>query len=945
MSETPDPDLVSAPDDCRRQVAELVERFGRNRDQYRSAAYNEATLRTEFLDPFFEALGWDVANRAGYAEAYKDVVREVSVEVEGGRKAPDYCFRIGGQRKFFVEAKKPAINVKGDPGPAYQVRRYAWNAKLPLSLLTDFEELAVYDCSQKPALTDPPGTARLRFLTCDQYLEHLDEIYSLFSREAILKGAFDRFAEDHRKHRGTQEVDAAFLQEMERWREALAKDLARHNQLSVPELNFAVQALLDRILFLRIAEDRGVEHQDQLREVAGRRDCYSALCRRFEQADDKYNAGLFDFSPQGDTLCPGLTVSDRVLKAIITGLYYPSPYEFSVLGADILGAVYEQFLGKVIRLTPAGLAKVEEKPEVRKAGGVYYTPTYIVDYIVAHTVGEALAEAGTPEAVAKIHILDPACGSGSFLLGAYQCLLDWHLRYYLDHDPERQARKRRPPILRLSEHDWRLTIQERKRILLNNIFGVDIDRQAVEVTKLNLLLKCLEGVTRETADATLQLFHERLLPNLDENIKCGNSLIGSDYFADRLLPDEEELRRVNPFDWEQGFPEIMKAGGFDCVIGNPPYLSFSGRQKPEGYEGSIAYWKRHYPWDSWPTSHGLFLVRALELRRSGGTISFIVPDQVGHLAGYGPLREQIISRTGVREVRYWGEHVFGRVVTPALTLVVGDPVVAPTRIVDRNGAERMVQLGGAAPWVAYDNRGLLAKLAQVGRSLGDAVRDPGVHTGNCSAKLVTNEPIAECDCVPVLEGKQVSRYECASARKWLRLDYAPRRGEYFRIGHRDNYRQASFIIRQTAPYPIVGPRVGADYFRNSLLALYDFADHDTRYVVGLLNSTLLRFVYAQTTLEAGQKAFPQVKVASIRSLPIRTIDFDNPAEVKRHDRMVALVETMLDLHKRLPQAQTAQDRELLQRQIEATDREIDRLVYELYGLSEEEIALVEGEEG
>ncbi len=218
---------------------------------------------------------------------------------------------------------------------------------------------------------------------------------------------------------------------------------------------------------------------------------------------------------------------------------------------------------------------MEEKPEVKKAGGVYYTPQYIVEYIVKNTVGKLL-EDKTPKNVAKLKILDPACGSGSFLIGAYQYLLDWHLRWYSTNNHEKYAKGKYPAIYHGAGNEWRLTTQEKKRILLNNIYGVDIDRQAVEVTKLSLLLKMLEDENQETIGKTLSLFHERVLPNLKDNIKCGNSLIGPDFYNQMTLElGDDEIRRINVFDWndnEKGFGKIMKEGGFDVVIGNPPYL-------------------------------------------------------------------------------------------------------------------------------------------------------------------------------------------------------------------------------------------------------------------------------------------------------------------------------------------------------------------------------------
>lgn len=946
MTEQRDPHHIPAPDETRKAVANLVERYRRNADHYTSGAYNEAQARVEFINPFFEALGWDIANVHGYTELYKDVIHEDAIKVGGATKAPDYCFKIGPQRKFFLEAKKPSVHIKTDPSPAYQLRRYGWSAKLPLSILTDFEEFAIYDCRIRPKQTDGPAVARVEFITYDQYLDRLDDIYSLFSKDGIQKGWFDRYAESTRRKRGTAEVDSEFLKEIEAWRELLAKDIGPHNVgLSVHDVNFAVQATIDRILFFRIAEDRGVEPPGRLQSLLDGKNLYQRLCKLYDEADEKYNAGLFDFGETGDMLSQRLQISDKTLKAILSELYYPQcPYEFSVIGADILGAVYEQFLGKVIRLTPSHRAKVEEKPEVKKAGGVYYTPTYIVDYIVQHTVGEALKEAKTPKQASNLRILDPACGSGSFLLGTYQYLLNWHLDHYTNHDPKKHARGKQPALVQVRENEWRLSTGERKRILLNNIYGVDIDSQAVEVTKLNLLLKCLEGETEQTLAQQLRIFQERALPNLVDNIKCGNSLIGPDYYTERdpRLFDEDESRRVNAFDWDTEFTDIMSAGGFDCVIGNPPYLSFSGRQKPDGYEESINYWKKRYPWDAWPTSHGLFLVRSLALRREGGFASFIVPDQVGHLDGYAPLREHITDRSQVIEVRYWGEDVFRGVVTPAMTVILGDKGRELATVIIRDGTATPINVSAGDRWIANQFGELLTKIGAIGASLGEAVKDPGVHTGNCAAKLIIDTAVSEGKTVPVLEGKQISRYACGVPRKRLRLDYRPRSREYFRIGDTETYRKARFVIRQTAPYPIVGPREGADYFRNSLLALYPWLPHDSRYVVGVLNSGLLRFVYEQTTTESGQKAFPQVKIGSLRQLPIRTIDFSDPANVARHDNMVGLVEKMLDLHKRLAEAKTPTTRQRLQRQITATDQAIDTLVYELYDLTDEEITIVEG---
>ncbi len=584
-------------------VLELVKRFDANASDYLKTEYKEAELRKEFIDPLFQCLGWDMANAGGYAEAYKDVIHEDAIKIGGQTKAPDYSFRIGGTRKFFLEAKKPAVAIKKDPAPAYQLRRYAWSAKLPISILTNFAEFAVYDCRKKPDQNDKASAARIHYFTHADFATKWDEIEGTFSKDAILKGSFDKYAESARGKRGTATVDAAFLEEIEGWRDQLARNIAARNpKIAQRELNYAVQVTIDRIIFLRMCEDRGIEPYGQLQNESNHPDIYDGLLGLFRLADDKYNSGLFHFEKEPDRdepdgLTPELQIDDKVLKGIIKQLYYPeSPYEFSVLPADILGQVYEQFLGKVIRLTEGHQAKVEDKPEVKKAGGVYYTPSYIVEYIVEQTVGKLLGatpvanslppvadapgspglgepgasatgvaseasrllpsprfrgegggasppgegsaarapelspltpprsaatlspkrgegEETTPKLAAKLRILDPACGSGSFLLGAYQKLLDWHRNWYMADGPEKHPKE----IVPAPGGGWRLTTAEKKRILVNNIYGVDIDPQAVEVTKLSLLLKVLEGETKESL-AQVLFAKQRALPDLDRGL-------------------------------------------------------------------------------------------------------------------------------------------------------------------------------------------------------------------------------------------------------------------------------------------------------------------------------------------------------------------------------------------------------------------------------------------
>ena len=613
------------------KIAALVERFEEQIDSYKKADYNETLTRRDFIDPFFKVLGWDIDNENGYAESYREVIHEDKVKIGGATKAPDYSFRlVGGKRLFFVEAKRPGISIKEEIPPAYQVRRYGWSAKLPISIITDFEEFAIYDCTKKPLPTDKASVARIKYLTFRDYLREFDFIWETFSKEQVLRGSFDRFVQGSANKKGTATVDKEFLQSLDSWRTYLATSISWNNKnLDEDEINFVVQQTIDRIIFLRIAEDRNIEPYGNLKHAVSHGDFYQNLFAIFGEADDKYNSGLFDFKK--DKYSRDIKIDNKVIKTIVRELYYPEcPYEFSVLSVEILGSAYEQFLGKVIRITHSHHAKIEEKPEVRKAGGVYYTPQYVVEYIVKNTVGKLL-EGKTPKEVSNLKIVDPACGSGSFLIGAYQYLLDWHKNLYTTDG--KVSKGTRGNVL---TPEGNLTTSEKKRILLNNIYGVDIDVNAVEVTKLSLLLKCMEGETEASIASQLRLFNERVLPTLDNNIKDGNSLVDIDYYASQL--DFGEEKKIKPFSWLNAFPEVFKNGGFDVVIGNPPYVRIQTIEKIQA-----DYFKSKYKSASFGNYdlYVLFIERTLSILNMNGLSGMILPHKFFQ-AEYGKCIREII---------------------------------------------------------------------------------------------------------------------------------------------------------------------------------------------------------------------------------------------------------------------------------------------------------------
>ncbi len=1006
---------MSAPD----SIYQLVEKFDRDKPG------SEHELRIQFVDPLFKTLGWDPRDKDQVRHEPRIIIKEEGLERS---KKPDYSFHIGNARHFFVETKMPHINLEGNPIPAYQLRRYGWTGQTLVSVLTDFEEFSIYDCRIKPQRSDPAKKARLRYYQYGDYIDKWDEFEARFSRDAVAEGALREWIEGERV-RGILSFDQSFLRDMEEWRELLAKDIALHNRdLSQRQLNLLVQRTIDRIVFLRIAEDRDIEAYRRLRSAADDgKQVYEALKILFNEADDKYNSGLFHFGKEEraskpDDLSLNIHIPDEPLRHIIKNLYFPySPYEFSVLPADILGQVYEQFLGKVIDLKPGGAVSVEEKPEVRKAGGVYYTPAYIVDYIVENTVGDLLW-GKTPAEAAKLRILDPACGSGSFLTGAYQYLLDWHLEYYTrDADNNKN-------VLRRVVGGYVLTTAEKRRILKNNIYGVDLDQNAVEVSKLSLLLKMLENESDATGRQTIMFSAGgRILPDLSDNIKWGNSLIGSDFFRGPqagLFDNEEEMNRVKAFDWDKkgGFPAIMDASGFDAVIGNPPYIRIQTMKEtaPE----TVPFYKQNYL----SASKGnydiyvVFVERGLQLLNERGLLGYILPHKFFN-AKYGePLRGLIANGEHLSKIVHFGDQqVFEGATTYTCLLFLSSQAkddFAVNKVENlRNWETSRAYVTGTldssratnTDWnfvVGHDSdlfyklHDLPTKLSDIADRVfqglvtgADGVFILQVRDGIYYSTASESQHELENDLLhPLCKGSvNLRRYRIESITKSILFPYkiendkavllsvdemrerypktwdyllhnrrileARERGKWkhdkwYAFGRSQNLNEmeqtklltpsianrASFTLDEKDNFYFVGSGGGGGGGYG--ITLSSDCKLSYKYVLGLLNSKTLDFVLKKVSsrFRAGYYAYNR---QYIDQLPIRTIDFDNPADKAMHDKTVKLVDEMLKLHKQLPNS-TGEGRRITEALIATVDGEIDDLVYRLYGLSDDEIAIVEG---
>lgn len=916
----------------------LVTHFDSNIKEYKSKNYDEANTRVDFIDKFFELLNWDVRNLNNYSELYRDVVREDSIKVENKPKAPDYSFRIGGIRKFFLEAKKPSINIKEDSEPAFQLRRYSYSAKLPLSILTDFEEFAVYDTRIKPEKSDKASVARIFYCTYKEYLEKFEFIYNTFSKEAILTGSFDKYIIENKNKKGTSSVDKEFLKLIENWRENLAKNIAlRNKDLDLFSLNKVVQLIIDRIIFLRIAEDRNMERYELLKECIKSNNVYSSLNELFIIANKKYNSGLF----HEEEWIKSISIDDKVLIGIIKNLYYPDcPYEMSILPIEILGNIYEQFLGKTIRLTNTHQAKIEQKEDVKKAGGVYYTHDYIVDYIIENTLGTAL-NGKDLYTHPKIKILDPSCGSGSFLVAAYSYLLKKYLDSYSNNKNLEKCLKN-GLLYQINKNSYNLTIQVKQNILLNHIFGVDIDHQAVEVTKLSLLLKLLENENNESADVLFKHTDLKLLPDLSNNIKSGNSLIESDFFNEsndeQLFDLKEGYNKIQPFNWKKEFPEVFDNGGFDIIIGNPPYgasLNDSERR----------YLLNKYNFGNSDTA-ALFMVKQVRLLNNKGIGGYIIPKSFIYASNWSKIRNHLLPNIfKVTDVsKAWQEVKLEQVIYFIENNKVSKSYESEKRDQVNN---KFLKLGKIDKKHCELFDFIMGGMKKEEIELGIKISRDGIYLndyftnqrGGIFQKFI-NESNGE---LKVLGGKQINRYKILKEIKgYVDKKYLDSENVFIK---KDSILVQRIIAHIQNPYDRIqitasgtsGINIKEFAIVDTINQLTPKTDLDSNFFIGILNSKLIswylyRFVFAKA---------------------IRTMQFDNPVTSRlpipkiiedKNENYKNIVNTVKSITERsdlLNLSNKKHEKDDIIKQIDILEEKLNLNVYEIYGLSKEDYNIIE----
>ena len=895
---------------AKEKIKELMDRYKDIVESGKVKTYNEEETKIGFILPLFEILGWDAKNKS-------EVSAEESMK---SRDRVDFGFYLDGMIKFYLETKALKVDLQKEEYER-QAIRYSWHKGVNWAILTNFESIKVYNAmADSKLLID-----KLVFeITWREYIADFDRLW-LFSRESFEQNALDKYAEKYGKKQKKLTVNEKLYDDLKKAREILTKSFKEwNNDLDQETLDEGVQRILDRLVFIRVLEDKGLE-PPTLRQIVNEhkkvgdsnKQLFPVLIDKFRELDGIYDSNLFS-----KHACEDWEEYDGAIEKVIALLYGSGihEYDFKEIPADILGGVYESYLGYIaqnpITIDKSGksgkLFNVEDKKELkeqsrvkRKEQGIFYTPKFIVEYIVKNTLGEKLKEINNVHDLKKIKILDPACGSGSFLTKALEAMND-----------------------KYKDFGYRGDQLSKSQILLENIYGVDLDAQAVELAKLNLLIDALDKKEK--------------LPDLTSNIRVGNSLISGDekelekYFG-------KNWRDKRPFNWEENFSEVFKQGGFDVIIGNPPYVNLANIKDEN---------ERNWLKDKYETAknksdlYSFFTERATKLLKEDGVLGFIFSNSWLGTDSFSKFREYLINNFSVYEMVKLPAGVFkdALVTTILLFLKKKKPKENHQIKLLEYKENRLKNIG----YLSYER---VKKAPNFSFSFNEEISfntptinleeiakfSLGIKTSDDERFLSDNKK--DENSFKLLRGKDVNRYNYKYANKWIwykpelmmeKVGAGPRKLEYFL--------KDKILFRSITGGSIISTIDTEKYLVNDKVhVLYDLSDYSMQFILGIVNSKLIN-----SWIKSSFNDLLEIKINQLQKIPIPKIDFSNKTEKQKHDELAKLADKMIELNKQSQNIPENSDKwNNIKKEIEKTDKEIDKKVYELYGLTEEEIKVVE----
>ncbi|MCC4227114.1 Eco57I restriction-modification methylase domain-containing protein [Zunongwangia profunda] len=975
-------------------IKDLVKKYHSNREAYLKPEYNETQLRIDFLDPFFELLGWDIKNLSGKPTNEREVLVEegLRADITSNTKKPDYTFRLFAERKFFLEAKKPNVKIDIDNEPAKQIRRYGFTAKLKISVLSNFEYLAIYDCSQKVEVYDSVAKSRIRLYHYTEYEAAFDDILEQLGHQSVYTGQFDDTWQEIEQQLRLSSVDDLFLKQINEWRIILGKEIYfLKPELSVSELNDIVQSYINSTIFLRVCEDRNLEVYKTLLNFADNQD-FKALIKKFKEADKKYNAGLFNLPFQDEIISNNHSAFWEIIKQ----LYFPeSSYSFSVFASDILGNIYEIFLGQQLDIDNDQV-RLKRKPE-NIDRDIVTTPTYIIQDILRQTVVEHCKNKTDVEILGS-SFADIACGSGAFLLETYQLLQDTLVDYYLATDQTK--------LIQISINTFKLPFTLKKEILENCIFGVDKDYNAVQACKFGLLLKLLEN--EDNATITLPA-----LPSLEENIQFGNSLIAPSE------TDRNNRDAINPFD----FGETQ----YDVIVGNPPYMATEHIKEFTPLELPIYKTKYNSSYKQFD-KYFLFIERGFELLKKGGYFGYIVPSKFAKVGAGKKLRNLLVSDKAVQQIISFGAHqVFHNKTTYTCILILKKQRLNQVKYLEVNslknwrtrniGAENFDEFTTDSlkedGWILYPSalKPAYASIVSQSKPLEDLIGSDNIYNGiqtsanniyihsikkdddnfiyfnkngkdwkiekiltrpyfktsNGDDNLNTYRPFSPNAFViyPYIKTDdglefvniQDLKANYPNAYKYLihykdkldneRRDIKPKpetENEWYRYGRHQSLEKCDVPAKIIVGVLAQGNKYAIDYYGTlissggtagyCMITLPKDFTYSIYYIQALLNSKYLEW-FSALIGEVFRGGYIARGTKVLKKLPIRIIDFDDKSEKEIHDKIAGIQKELIELQGKIDKHRDSQRKVIpFKREFDALKIELDETLKTLYNLGE-----------
>lgn len=926
----------------KQNIKKLVEKYETIKKDGKLRTYSEEDTIQGFILPLFELLGWNTRDK-----------NEVSSQdhIKGSGR-PDHTLKINGITQFYLESKKLSADLD-DEIFSKQVINYSWNTGVTYAILTDFESIKVFNAQRidKIDLMD-----KMVFeISYDKYISDFEILWYL-SKESFQKKALDEYAEKIGKKEKSVQVATVIKkinEDIQDCREWLTNEFRTWNEkLNLPKdvIDEGVQKLLDRLIFLRVAEDREVEPnilKNLLREAEKSKSYkpFEAMSAVFRELDKIYNSNLFSPHPFENWEI----VDDKGFEKVMEKLYGKKgqyEYNFKEMPADVLGTVYENYLNYKLTQSKKGV-NVEKDVKKRKEQGIFYTPTFVVDYIVKNALKPVLDNCKSVADLKKIKVLDPACGSGSFLIRALEAVAEKYKEFGIDGSVKRQ-------------------------IILENLFGVDLDMQAVEIARLNLLINSLDS--------------KEILPKLDNNIKNGNSL------------------KIN---WKDEFPQVFKQGGFDVVIGNPPYIkefvnkeAFDGLHNSPYYQGKMDLWT-------------MFACISVDLLKDKGVMGFIAPNNWVTNAGASIMRNKVLADGELKSFVDFGDYkVFQAAGIQTMIYIFEKEKPSKKyeidylRVNDKNISEEKLTLDifGEKQKIEIEPEKLIDKNItfsnQESGSIFDKIESKknfefdddevsnGIHhhhdAVNKDRQEILGEGFSVGDGIFVLSNEEKNKipftkeelkiikpsytteeinkyYTDSKNKEWViytdsSFKDSNKLNSYPNIkSHLDKFKKV--ITSDNAPYGLHRAKKEKFFVGEKIIVprkckepKFSFVDFDSyvsatfyiiktdrlnqKYLTGILNSKLVAFWLKTKGKMQGDNY--QLDKEPLMEIPICV------GSKEQQKQVIDLVDKMISFNKKLHETlKNSNEWENLKSEIEKTDKKIGAEVYKIYGLAPKEIEIIE----